>query len=426
MLKFRRKEEKAALSVQTRPEESFRLAGGAPSGPGERRLYRALRESVPIIDAAIGKLRRLLGEFTVSCPQEQAQRELEEFLQSVPVNAMEHGVQAFLGVYFEQLLTYGNAVGEMVLGGGQVAALYNASLDGVELEPKGPLEAAVSVWEGDRKRPCPYPELLLLSALAPEAGSIRGTSLLRGLPFVSEILLKIYKTLGVNWDRLGNVRFAVTCKPDPSGLYAGDRARQMAEEWRRAMHSREVSDFVAVGDVSIKAIGADNQILDSEVPVRQMLEQIVAKLGVPPFLLGLSWSSTERMSSQQADMLTSELDAYRGLLTPVIQKICRTWLTLAGYDPQCRVEWEQITMQDEVDHANARYLNARARQLERKEETCKRAWCGRTPRRRIWSRSAVTPGGPTARRRCTPSPWCCVTTRWTGTLSASPGRPWRV
>lgn len=32
-------------------------------------------------------------------------------------------------------------------------------------------------------------------------------------------------------------------------------------------------------------------------------------------------------------------------------------------------EWEQITMQDEVDHANARYLNARARQLERKEET---------------------------------------------------------
>ena len=77
MLKFRRKEEKAALSVQTRPEESFRLAGGAPSGPGERRLYRALRESVPIIDAAIGKLRRLLGEFTVSCPQAQAQRELE-------------------------------------------------------------------------------------------------------------------------------------------------------------------------------------------------------------------------------------------------------------------------------------------------------------------------------------------------------------
>lgn len=58
-----------------------------------------------------------------------------------------------------------------------------------------------------------------------------------------------------------------------------------------------VRDFVSVGDVSIKAIGADNQILDSETPVRQILEQLVAKTGLPPFMLGLSWSSTERMSA---------------------------------------------------------------------------------------------------------------------------------
>ena len=45
-------------------------------------------------------------------------------------------------------------------------------------------------------------------------------------------------------------------------------------------------------------------------------------MGIPPFLLGLTWSSTERMSSQQADILTSELEAYRRLLNPVIEKIC--------------------------------------------------------------------------------------------------------
>ena len=91
-------------------------------------------------------------------------------------------------------------------------------------------------------------------------------------------------------------------------------------------------------------------------------------MGVPPFLLGLSWSSTERMSSQQADILTSELDSYRLLLNPVILKICRTWLILRGYEPDCRVEWEEITMQDEVDHANARYLNAKTRAIEEKRE----------------------------------------------------------
>ena len=41
MLGFRKKEQAAAVSVQTRPEESFRLGRAAPPGPGERALYRA-------------------------------------------------------------------------------------------------------------------------------------------------------------------------------------------------------------------------------------------------------------------------------------------------------------------------------------------------------------------------------------------------
>ena len=72
----------------------------------------------------------------------------------------------------------------------------------------------------------------------------------------------------------------------------------MASQWADTMReSGQVKDFVAVGDVDIKVIGADNQALDTQVPVRQMLEQIVAKLGLPPFILGLSWSTTERMSA---------------------------------------------------------------------------------------------------------------------------------
>lgn len=365
MLGFRKRGRAGAVAVQSSPG----IAPAAlPMGAGARQLYRALRESVPIIDAAIYKLRRLIGEFQVTCPDEEAQKGLRDFLENVQVNAAGVGIHEFLGIYLEELVTYGNAVGEMVVSGGQLAALYNASLEQLELEADGPLGVRVSALGPGGKEPCPYPELLLVSALNPAAGSPWGTSLLRGLPFVSEVLLKIYHTLGVNWERLGNVRFAVTCKPDSMGAMAGDRARQVAQEWKRAMTSREPRDFVAVGDVSIKAIGADNQILESEVPVRQMLEQIVAKLGLPPFLLGLSWSSTERMSSQQADVLTSELDAYRRVLTPVASKICRTWLALAGYGPEFTLEWEEITMQDEVDHANARYLTAQARKLERELE----------------------------------------------------------
>ena len=125
----------------------------------------------------------------------------------------------------------------------------------------------------------------------------------------------------------------------------------------------EIRDFVAVGDVDIKVIGAENQLFDTNVPVRQLLEQLVSKLSIPPFLLGLSWSSTERMSSQQADILTSELEYFRRLLTPVV----RLYLEIQyGLDEPVDVEWDNINLQDEVELAEARLKNAQAKELELK------------------------------------------------------------
>ena len=140
----------------------------------------------------------------------------------------------------------------------------------------------------------------------------------------------------------------------------------LAGEWSRAMQdtrSGSVRDFVAVGDVDIQVIGADAPILDSEVPVRQILEQVVAKTGIPPFMLGLSWSSTERMSSQQADMLTTEITAIRRTITPVVERICRLWLAVHGFGTDIRIEWADINLQDEVEEAKAALYREQARAL---------------------------------------------------------------
>ena len=99
-----------------------------------------------------------------------------------------------------------------------------------------------------------------------------------------------------------------------------------------------------------------------------MLEQIVAKTGIPPFMLGLSWSSTERMSSQQADALTSELEAYRRILTPVIRKICVAFLRSRGFACSPEIIWDNITLQDEVELGRARLYNAQAAKLETENE----------------------------------------------------------
>ncbi|WP_085832599.1 serine/threonine protein phosphatase [Clostridium merdae] len=342
-----------------------------PLSGGEQRLYGTLRESVPLISAALEKTVRLIGTFYVDCPDSSAQRALNAFLKHVPVGMAQNGIQAFLSTYLDQMLTYGTAVGEILLrtDASNIAGLYNAKLDHLELQRgENPLEVSLCVrGQSGELVPVRNPDLLLFSALNPQPGEVHGVSILRGLPFMGEILMKIYHTIGVNWDRVGNARFAVTYKPSGEGdrAFGAERARQIAEQWSRAMQpGAGVSDFVAVGDVSIRVIGADNQILDSQIPVRQLLEQIVAKLGVPPFLLGLSWSSTERMSSQQSDLLTSELESYRRLLEPVIEKICRLWLAMNGYSEQMEIVWEDISLQDTVDLAGARLKDAQAAKLE--------------------------------------------------------------
>mgnify|MGYP000849549370 CR=1 FL=1 len=367
---FRKKRRAAAAAaVQTAPRESpfSELSRMVPLCAAERRLYEALRSSVPVVDAAIGKILRLTGTFRPVCADRTAGRELERFLRSVRVGAAGSGVQTFLDGYLSDLLTYGNAVGEMVVQGGEFRALYNAPLDGVELRAVSPLEIQVLRRENGKSVPVRYPQLVFCSALNPPSGSAEGVSLLHGLPFAADILLRIFHAVGKNWDRVGNVRFAVSYLPGSDEVdqaNAKERAEQIAGEWGRAMRGDGVSDFISVGDVRIQAVGSDCQILDSEVPVRQLLEQIVAKLGVPPFLLGLSWSSTERMSSQQADILTSELEAYRRLLTPPAEKICALWLKLAGYAPEVAIDWDDITLQDAVQLATARYQNARAAEIE--------------------------------------------------------------
>ena len=237
-------------------------------------------------------------------------------------------------------------------------------------EGESPLEFTLWGRSGDGQlRELPRQELLLFTPFQPEVGSPYGVSLLRSMPFLTGILLNIYQAMGMNWERMGNVRFAVVYKPGDAPLeqsMAQERSRQIAREWSAAMEAGRdgrVRDFVAVGDVDIKVIGADNQVLDSEVPVRQILEQLVARTGIPPFLLGLSWSSTERMSTQQADMMTSELTAIRRGLEPVVERICELWLALHGYDRRVTVDWEDINLQDLVEEARAELYHEQVEEL---------------------------------------------------------------
>jgi len=342
---------------------------GAVSLNGEMRLYRSLRAAVPLVDAAVNKMVRLVGGFHAECGNPAVEQALQQFLRTVPVGYGQRGIEQFLTAYLGGLLTDGRAVGEMVVREGHLAGVCWADAAQVEIRSgENPLETLICVREPEGLRPLPRQYLLLLTTLHPEPANPYGVSMLRGMPFLAEILMKIYRTIGVNWERAGNVRYSVICRPGTGndGSTAQERAGQIAEAWSEAMReSRQgtVRDFVAVGDVDIRVIGADGQVLDSEVPVRQLLEQIVARTGLPPFMLGLSWSSTERMSQQQADLLTSELWSLRRTVQPVLERVCELYLALEGFGGHAEICWDEISLQDTVEEARAGLYRAQTAQL---------------------------------------------------------------
>lgn len=343
-----------------------------PLRGGEIALYRAIREGVPILDAAIWKLVRLCGGVGVRCADPKAQAGLEAFFRTVDTGWGQRGIQSFLDRYLDDLFTCGHGLGEIVLtpDGTEIAALLCADPEQVEVKiGDSPLDFQLCRAGLGENRELPYQELLLFTPFQPTGDAPCGVSLLRSMPFLAGILLKIFQATGQNWERAGNLRFAVVCKPgEGEEAFAQERCGLLAREWSAAMQAgREgsVRDFVAVGDVDIKVIGADGPILDSQAPVRQILEQLVARTGIPPFMLGLSWSSTERMSAQQADMLTTEITAIRRAVEPALCRTAELWLRLHGFDGRAEIVWEDINLQDMVEEARAELYWAQAEKLRR-------------------------------------------------------------
>lgn len=105
-----------------------------PLSSGEVELYRAIREGVPLVDAAIWKLVRLCGGTTPRCGDGRAQAGLDRFWRTVDTGWGQRGVQSFLDRYLDDLFTCGHGLGEMVLSGDgrDIAALLCADPEQVE------------------------------------------------------------------------------------------------------------------------------------------------------------------------------------------------------------------------------------------------------------------------------------------------------
>ena len=59
------------------------LRSFTPLGGSEERIYREMREAIPVLDAAVSKMVRLCGGFQVNCRNAAAQESLNHFVKTV-------------------------------------------------------------------------------------------------------------------------------------------------------------------------------------------------------------------------------------------------------------------------------------------------------------------------------------------------------
>jgi len=289
-------------------------------------LYHSLRETVPTINAAIIKTSEFMGTPTIEA-EPDTQMEIEAWLAGLRVNRLQTGWKNWLTTWTGNCSEFGRAHTEIILTADRkdIYALSELHPATINLRPSADRYSVEIVQSGGfGAGPILLNPLLMLNAVHNVQGDDpNGTSLLWGMPLVAEIIAKITRHLGNTWERFGEPTYHVNWDTpegfsDPTGSEADEIMGGIATRFAGSMDSLAngmKQDFFSSGKVTVTVIGAAGETLDFETPMRTLTEQIVAATGIPPFLFGFHWATTERMSAVQASVLSEMIHA-RGPRSP--------------------------------------------------------------------------------------------------------------
>jgi hypothetical protein len=369
-------------------------------------LYEALREALPPLDGGIEALVALDGIVRVGGTNKRLVADVRAFIESVPVNDAQFGLQAVYSGMGNEQYEQGFAVSEWVPSkdGRDIAGIRIADSKGVHfLRDKGGLRtfyrppgvpaagrrdgtdqaerilrgtAAAATVDSQWLLGRGFAELdtrrLIYAVHAPEADNPYGTSKLRSVEFVSQIILAIENATDQTWRRFGDPVFDVLYKTkskvasDPTKLE--ERKRAIANNLAAALDAKRKgnsADFVnAVGaddDLTVRVLGASDQVLQIEMPARHLLEQILAKFRIASWVLGYTWNASDRSADGQAEMMLMDGKNRWESRRPYLQRLVETWLRLRGKTWSAGdwfLEQEVPSLRDMLKTAQADFLRA--------------------------------------------------------------------
>lgn len=370
-------------------------------------IYEALREALPILDGAIGALVTLDGILRVEGDNDAIVAEIEDWISNVPVNDAEKGLQAMYESQGNERYEQGLGVAEWVTDkkGTDIVGLRVADSKGIHfrrdatglqvyyrppatqqdtgsglgnvealLRGGGTSGAAIDIGKlvGLGYKPLNRSRLLY-TVNQPDADDPYGTSVLRSLEFNGQTLLTIQNAMARVWSRYGDPPLLVVYKvanrkviDTPGEL---DKRRDAIAANLKALLEQKgrgnSADLVqAIGkddDFTIEVIGAEGTALEIEMPARHLLEQIVSKVGLPPWMLGLQFSTSERMAEQQSGMALQGAKTRWERRKPGLTHLVATMLRLRGRTWK-RGDWRLVqelpNIQDQLKAAQAGFLRA--------------------------------------------------------------------
>lgn len=370
-------------------------------------LYEALREAVGILDGAIVALVALDGILRVEGGNDRIVNLLQtELFTNIPVNDAEAGMQAFYASLGNELYEQGMSVGEIVMDarGRELIGLRVADSKGIAFSrgadralrwwyraPRASVttrrdgtdqvEAVIrnvgAARAGELLASADYVELdpkrMVYSALMPEADSPYGTSVFRSLEFVSQILLKIENATGRVWERFGDPPYNLTFKVKNRALASDGAALEkrrlaLAQNLAAVLEAKRngnSADFVnAIGGddvLELTVIGGKDQVLEIEKPARHLVEMLLAKIQLPSWMLGLQWSTAERLADVQAEMALQGSRVRFERRLAGLNRVVETFLRGRGltWKPgDWKLVQELPNLRDELKRAQARFLEA--------------------------------------------------------------------
>lgn len=349
-------------------------------------LYDAIAKGMPFIDRALRTLSRMVMPFEIECDNEATKESLEDWCDTVAVNGVFRGVWPFMRSHVREMLQFGKSAGEVVLDAQKrdVASLYNIRASKLRLIPDGD---NILYGEDINGTPTPYPDqsLLVYNAANNQGDEPHGHSILRSIPFLVDIVLRMENAVRQKWQRHGAPSFLVHCKIPPevnlNDTTAAAMKSNIEDQWlanqRNRWNQEGVLDFIAVNqaDFTVTAI-TDGYELNFDVPYRALTEQILSTVELAPFMLGLQWSTTERLSQQQADCIIGAVDDYRRELEPDLLFILDWVQRTRGLAGTVAIEWEDVNLQDAVETARAELTAAQAKKasIEAAVEAWRMGW----------------------------------------------------